>query len=177
MATDRAGELATDVGVIPTSSGNYSTTIENNLTIHKVPNDVWMNNASLRTTIENAITNAGANELFIINADKEKYVNVSFVPSYETLSSIVTRVLQDLTLQSNTVSTASFDGDILTLSNTALSSFITVDSTSTIADTNNTQNLILNNSSALSGTLQTNKNGNNIADNYKVIEEWKYNLE
>lgn len=167
--------MTTDVGTIPTSSGNYSTTTENNLTIHKVPNDVWMNNASLRATIENAITNAGANELFIINADKEKYVNVSFVPSYETLSSIVTRVLQDLTLQSNTVSTVSYSGDTLTLSNAALSSFITVGST--IADTNNNQNLILNNSSTLSGTLQTNKNNGDIADNYKVIEEWMYNLE
>lgn len=134
-----------------------------------------MNNASLRATIENAITNAGANELFIINADKEKYVNVSFVPSYETLSSIVTRVLQDLTLQSNTVSTASYSGDTLTLSNTALSSFITVGTN--ISDASNNQNLILNNSSALSGTLQTNKNNSDIADNYKVIEEWMYNLE
>ncbi len=169
--------MSTDVGTIPASSSSYTTSNAIGLTIHKVAHDVWMNenNSSLRNQIENAIASADANELFIINADKEKYVNVQFVPSYETLSSIVTRVLQDLTLQPGAVSTASFNGDTLTLSNTALSSLITVGST--IADTSNNQNLILNNSSTLSGMLQTNKNGNNIADNYKVIEEWMYNLE
>lgn len=169
--------MTTDVGSIPASSGNYSTSNAIGLTIHKVAHDVWMNenNSNLRDQIENAIASADANELFIINADKEKYINVSFAPSYETLSSIVTRVLQDLTLRSNAVSTASFSGDTLTLSNTALSSLIEVGSI--IADTNSEQNLILNNSSTLSGTLQTNKSGNNIANNYKVIEEWMYNLE
>lgn len=168
--------MTTDVGTIPTSSNSYTTSNAIGLTIHKVAHDTWMNenNSRLRNEIENAIASADANELFIINADKEKYVNVQLAPSYETLSSVVTRVLQDLTVKSNTITTASFSGDTLTLSNTVLSSLITVGST--IADTSNNQNLILNNSSALSGTLQTNKSGNNIADNYKVIEEWMYNL-
>lgn len=170
--------MTTDVGTIPASSNSYATTTKNNLTIHKVPNATWMDDADLRGKIESYIANAGANELFIINADKEKYVNVAFSPSYEPLADIVTRVLLGLTLENNTVTTATFneDSSTLTFSNMALSNLISINSASSLADTSINQNLILNNSSTLSGTLQTNNNNDNIADNYKVIEEWKYNL-
>ena len=164
MANEVSQELmSTSVGTL-SATQNPTTSILNGLTIHKVPESAWVNN---RSNIEAAISNASANELFFVNAEKEKYVELNIGTYDQSLKSMASNVLSNAKMASNTITTYNYDENNATLvfSNQSFSNLITFDNN---LSTRCITGVYLYSNYHLADYLGEDKN-----DCYKVLEAWQ----
>lgn len=157
--------MNTSVGAL-SATQNPTTSILNGLTIHKVSEGAWVNN---RSNIEAAISNASANELFFVNAEKEKYVELNVGTYSQSLKQMVSNVLSNAKMADNTITTYKYDESnaTLALSNQSFSNLMTFDNTA-LASPYFVTHVYLYSDHHLKDYL-----GDDISNCYKVLEAWQ----
>lgn len=155
--------MNTSVGAL-SATQNPTSSILNGLTIHKVSEGAWVNN---RSNIEAAISNASANELFFVNAEKEKYVELNVRTQSQSLQQMVSNVVSNAKMADNTITTYKYDESnaTLTLSNQSFSNLMTFDSN---LSTRCVTGVYLYSNYHLADYLGEDKN-----NCYKVLEAWQ----
>jgi hypothetical protein len=149
---------------------NPTSSILNGLTIHKVSESAWVNN---RSNIEAAISNASANELFFVNAEKERYVELNVGTYSQTLKSMVSDVLSNAKMANNTITTYNYNESnaTLALSNQSFSNLMTFDNTA-LTSPYFVTHVYLYSDYHLKDYL-----GNDKSNCYKVLDAWQTDVQ